>query len=119
MAPSGPDGGRQVTTGSSAERGYTLTSESATGTSSKGEPMGTANRRPSPLVRSILLLAALALAAAALLASGACVDEEDSCSCSCENQVCASSKDGHSGCVFNFVASLCSPSGCCNYCCDH
>jgi hypothetical protein len=76
------------------------------------------NRRPSRLVRGPLLLVALVLAGAALLASVACGDDEESCSCSCTNQVCASTTDGHTGCIFNLVASLCSPSGCCDYCCD-
>lgn len=80
--------------------------------------MESAQRRSSGAIRFVPLLLAALLGAVALLASAGCYPEE-SCDCSCdEGKVCASSTEGRTGCGGTFIGFLCSPSHCCDYCCD-
>jgi hypothetical protein len=63
--------------------------------------------------------AAVVLAAAALRARSACGDDTGGgCSCNC-NRVCRSTAEGHAGCTYTWIGGLCSPSGCCDDCCDN
>jgi hypothetical protein len=82
--------------------------------------MNTLGRRPSRRIHGAILLAALLAAAAALVATAGCGEEEDSCNffCSNEAKACASTTDGRTGCARTLGLLECSPSGCCNYCCD-
>ena len=82
--------------------------------------MNTLERRPGWRFHGSILLAALLAAAVALLASAGCGDEEDGCNCFCSNEAkaCATTTDGRTGCAQTLGLFDCSPSGCCNYCCD-
>lgn len=82
--------------------------------------MSTLEQRPSRRIQGAILFAALLAASVALLASAGCGDDEDSCNCFCSNEakVCAVKTDGRTGCARTVGLFNCSPSGCCNYCCD-